>query len=270
MGCTNLQCWPVIWYGVCCFGLASRGDTYFSLGSFVLEFRNDRIDLNTMSLLDSLQPPTKLLLGLQVRLHLRLISWVEALGGRLTLCCTHDCSSFDVPSDVQNWKRCSANNRESASSLMGSLERGLAPLSQCECLCQNLHHCASADVFITSLDTTWLAQWCRENVGLLGSTRIGSRRVIQISAGFMIFFSMLGEPLFDHHVVIGLFADHVCNWGPECEEQLLTPFIYRIAGKFGALFASIPFTIFAAVYCVLFGLVGWSSCFPEPIWIWCE
>ena len=28
------------------------------------------------------------------------------------------------------------------------------------------------------------------------------------------------------------------------------------AGKFGALFASIPFTIFAAVYCVLFGLVG--------------
>ncbi|WJX84776.1 DUF1279 super [Trifolium repens] len=31
-----------------------------------------------------------------------------------------------------------------------------------------------------------------ENVGLLGSTRVGSRRVIQISAGFMIFFSMLG------------------------------------------------------------------------------
>ncbi|KAE9601192.1 hypothetical protein Lal_00024023 [Lupinus albus] len=57
-----------------------------------------------------------------------------------------------------------------------------------------------------------------ENVGLLGSTRIGSRRVIQVSAGFMIFFSMLG--------------------------------------KFGALFASIPFPIFAAIYCVLFGLVA--------------
>ncbi|XP_058100845.1 nucleobase-ascorbate transporter 2 [Magnolia sinica] len=57
-----------------------------------------------------------------------------------------------------------------------------------------------------------------ENVGLLGVTRVGSRRVIQISAGFMIFFSILG--------------------------------------KFGALFASIPFTIFAAVYCVLFGLVA--------------
>ncbi|KAJ8761430.1 hypothetical protein K2173_001561 [Erythroxylum novogranatense] len=57
-----------------------------------------------------------------------------------------------------------------------------------------------------------------ENVGLLGSTRVGSRRIIQISAGFMIFFSMLG--------------------------------------KFGALFASIPFTIFAAVYCVMFGFVA--------------
>ncbi|KAJ1426138.1 Xanthine/uracil/vitamin C permease [Sesbania bispinosa] len=57
-----------------------------------------------------------------------------------------------------------------------------------------------------------------ENVGLLGSNRIGSRRVIQVSAGFMIFFSMLG--------------------------------------KFGALFASIPFPIFAAVYCVLFGIVA--------------
>ncbi|XP_076944576.1 nucleobase-ascorbate transporter 2-like [Bidens hawaiensis] len=57
-----------------------------------------------------------------------------------------------------------------------------------------------------------------ENVGLMGSTRVGSRRVIQISAGFMIFFSILG--------------------------------------KFGALFASIPFPIFAAVYCLLFGFVA--------------
>ncbi|KAL8142737.1 hypothetical protein V2J09_015769 [Rumex salicifolius] len=55
-----------------------------------------------------------------------------------------------------------------------------------------------------------------ENVGLLGLTRVGSRRVVQISAGFMIFFSTLG--------------------------------------KFGAVFASIPFPIFAATYCLLFGL----------------
>ncbi|XP_052735701.1 nucleobase-ascorbate transporter 1 isoform X3 [Vigna angularis] len=57
-----------------------------------------------------------------------------------------------------------------------------------------------------------------ENVGLLGLTRVGSRRVVQISAGFMIFFSTLG--------------------------------------KFGAVFASIPFPIFAAIYCVVFGLVA--------------
>ncbi|KAK9677366.1 hypothetical protein RND81_11G138900 [Saponaria officinalis] len=57
-----------------------------------------------------------------------------------------------------------------------------------------------------------------ENVGLLGLTRVGSRRVVQVSAGFMIFFSLLG--------------------------------------KFGAVFASIPWPIFAALYCVLFGLVA--------------
>ncbi|KAJ7958111.1 Nucleobase-ascorbate transporter [Quillaja saponaria] len=57
-----------------------------------------------------------------------------------------------------------------------------------------------------------------ENVGLLGLTHIGSRRVVQISSAFMIFFS--------------------------------------IFGKFGAFFASIPLPIFAAIYCVLFGIVA--------------
>ncbi|XP_010429673.1 PREDICTED: nucleobase-ascorbate transporter 3 isoform X1 [Camelina sativa] len=56
-----------------------------------------------------------------------------------------------------------------------------------------------------------------ENVGLLGLTRIGSRRVVQVSTGFMIFFS--------------------------------------IFGKFGALFASIPPPIFGGIYCVLLGIV---------------
>ncbi|KAL5705082.1 N-terminal acetyltransferase [Ranunculus cassubicifolius] len=57
-----------------------------------------------------------------------------------------------------------------------------------------------------------------ENVGLLGLTHVGSRRVVQISCGFMIFFS--------------------------------------IFGKFGAFFASIPLPIFAAMYCILFGIVA--------------
>ncbi|KAJ6748641.1 NUCLEOBASE-ASCORBATE TRANSPORTER 6-LIKE [Salix purpurea] len=57
-----------------------------------------------------------------------------------------------------------------------------------------------------------------ENAGLLALTRVGSRRVVQISAGFMIFFSVLG--------------------------------------KFGAVFASIPSSIFAGLYCLFFAYVG--------------
>ncbi|PON38103.1 Nucleobase-ascorbate transporter [Parasponia andersonii] len=60
-----------------------------------------------------------------------------------------------------------------------------------------------------------------ENVGLLGLTHIGSRRVVQISTAFMFFLS--------------------------------------IFGKFGALFASIPLPIFAAIYCILFGIVAASG-----------
>ncbi|TMX04980.1 hypothetical protein EJD97_003765 [Solanum chilense] len=57
-----------------------------------------------------------------------------------------------------------------------------------------------------------------ENVGLLALTRVGSRRVIQISAVFMLFFSVLG--------------------------------------KFGAILASIPLPIIGALYCVLFALMS--------------
>ncbi|CAO2817840.1 unnamed protein product [Amaranthus hypochondriacus] len=57
-----------------------------------------------------------------------------------------------------------------------------------------------------------------ENVGLLGLTHVGSRRVVQVSTSFMIFFS--------------------------------------IFGKFGAFFATIPLPIFAAIYCILYGIVA--------------
>ncbi|KAL0890671.1 hypothetical protein Bca101_014654 [Brassica carinata] len=57
-----------------------------------------------------------------------------------------------------------------------------------------------------------------ENVGLLAMTKIGSRRVIQISAAFMLFFS--------------------------------------IFGKFGAFFASIPLPIMASVYCIVLCFVS--------------
>lgn len=57
-----------------------------------------------------------------------------------------------------------------------------------------------------------------ENAGFLGLTRVGSRRVVQISAVFMLFFS--------------------------------------VSGKFGGLLASIPLPIFAAMYCVFFAYVS--------------
>ncbi|XP_071723706.1 nucleobase-ascorbate transporter 6-like [Rutidosis leptorrhynchoides] len=57
-----------------------------------------------------------------------------------------------------------------------------------------------------------------ENAGLIGMTAVGSRRVVQIAAGFMIFFSCLG--------------------------------------KFGAIFAAIPTSIIAALNCFFFAYVG--------------
>ncbi|KAM0012444.1 putative xanthine/uracil/vitamin C permease [Helianthus debilis subsp. tardiflorus] len=57
-----------------------------------------------------------------------------------------------------------------------------------------------------------------ENVGLLAVTKVGSRRVIQMSAGFMFLFSILG--------------------------------------KFGAIIASIPLPIIGALYCVLFAYMS--------------
>ncbi|KAJ7556053.1 hypothetical protein O6H91_05G066600 [Diphasiastrum complanatum] len=57
-----------------------------------------------------------------------------------------------------------------------------------------------------------------ENAGLLGITRVGSRRTVQISAIFMIVFSILG--------------------------------------KFGGIVASIPQPIVAAIFCVLDGIIA--------------
>jgi hypothetical protein len=61
---------------------------------------------------------------------------------------------------------------------------------QCQCKCNSetstgcLGYCFS---LIICFDI------CSENAGLLALTHVGSRRVVQISAGFMIFFSVLGN-----------------------------------------------------------------------------
>ena len=85
----------------------------------------------------------------------------------------------------------------------------------------------------------------RENAGLLALTRVGSRRVVQISAGFMIFFSILGRLLMS--AILMQFASFMVNL---CTNKRC------LVGKFGAVFASIPPPIFAALYCLFFAYVG--------------
>ena len=58
-----------------------------------------------------------------------------------------------------------------------------------QCLCIIVQCDLNTEYYITLI-------WNRENAGLLGLTRVGSRRVVQISAGFMLFFSVLGKPHF--------------------------------------------------------------------------
>lgn len=91
----------------------------------------------------------------------------------------------------------------------------------------------------------------RENAGLLALTRVGSRRVVQISAGFMIFFSVLGRLICENYqrldVLLVLRFKHVV---------LIIKIYHYFVGKFGAVFASIPGPIIAALYCLFFGYVG--------------
>ncbi|KAL0325649.1 UNVERIFIED_CONTAM: Nucleobase-ascorbate transporter 3, partial [Sesamum radiatum] len=94
-----------------------------------------------------------------------------------------------------------------------------------------------------------------ENVGLLGLTRVGSRRVVQISTAFMIFFSIFGSSTCPLYILYlsGALA------GYDSRRVFLCKFTLKIscfAGKFGAFFASIPLPIFAAIYCILYGIVA--------------
>lgn len=93
----------------------------------------------------------------------------------------------------------------------------------------------------------WLTLMFRENVGLLAMTKIGSRRVIQISATFMLFFSIFGILLF--FFLLKLF--HCTNEFGEYFFGLVLIYFDQNAGKFGAFFASIPLPIMASVYCIV-------------------
>jgi hypothetical protein len=190
MGGTNLQCRPIVWHGVCCFGLANRGDIpNYSLS--VAIYVHGSLDLNNVSMQQSTAsynaaarlasatpPPAHILsrgIGWQVNiifepwlLH-HFLFWMLFEFKRDRRIILYETGNWHPP-QWAIWNR----------------DR-LHCLSVC-CI-EEIH-----DVQSVSLSRdTYRCEQCRENVGLLGSTRIGSRRVIQISAGFMIFFSMLGE-----------------------------------------------------------------------------
>ena len=74
--------------------------------------------------------------------------------------------------------------------------------------------CLIAGIFGTGNGTTSYS----ENIGAIGLTRVGSRRVVQIGAALMI--------------VLGVF------------------------GKFGALFTTIPRPIVGGMYCTMFGMIA--------------
>ena len=74
--------------------------------------------------------------------------------------------------------------------------------------------CLIAGIFGTGNGTTSYS----ENIGAIGLTRVGSRRVVQTGAAFML--------------VLGVF------------------------GKFGALFTTIPQPIVGGMYCAMFGMVA--------------
>jgi len=74
--------------------------------------------------------------------------------------------------------------------------------------------CLVAGIFGTGNGTTSYS----ENIGAIGLTRVGSRRVVQVGAGFMM--------------------------------------VLAVFGKFGALFTAIPQPIVGGMYCAMFGMIA--------------
>lgn len=114
--------------------------------------------------------------------------------------------------------------RESVPYQMVYLALVLDLLFLCECIC-----CTNTEFspYVCSVKAP-LIFWVlfSENVGLLGSTRVGSRRVIQISAGFMIFFSMLGSisPQHSTHIFAVFLGVLNLSWLQENSVHYLPPF----------------------------------------------
>lgn len=72
---------------------------------------------------------------------------------------------------------------------------------------------------------------------------------MQVAAAFMIFFSLFGKVLLNCSSQI--FMQSLKSCITESRDVM-----FVAAAKFGAIFASVPSPIVAALFCVLFGKVG--------------
>lgn len=104
--------------------------------------------------------------------------------------------------------------------LDGLLELALALRFLCKNACSTELYCDNFCSSVRRSAYAWQGSdviYFRENVGLLGLTRVGSRRVVQLSAAFMIFFSILGWYYLRHERIIACMVPLFSAW---CGEPL--------------------------------------------------
>lgn len=116
--------------------------------------------------------------------------------------------------------------------------------------------------------------FCSENVGLLGLTRVGSRRCVQISCGFMIFFSIFGnlfcqlifiledEMCVVGHVWLGSLALQA-NLGPFLR-QFHYQYLLQYTASYTVLLVSIFYIVIPAIFFFSCYLIGNSLVLLSP------
>ena len=105
-----------------------------------------------------------------------------------------------------------------------------------------------------------------ENVGAISITGVASRRVVQTGACLMIGISLIGAaplPLLHAALRCAVLCCDSCAWPartfagmPFMSPTPAPPLPCAPAGKFGAVFASIPQALAAGVFAVMFSLIA--------------
>lgn len=91
-------------------------------------------------------------------------------------------------------------SREWAYCSLEFLELGMGHRYLCKILKSRVHRRTTDQNLIFIQHGNFAHIFYSENAGLLALTHVGSRRVVQISAGFMIFFSVLGKLVIHEYI----------------------------------------------------------------------